>query len=184
MAVPESWDSEAPCSSCPHARHLSWHPRGPAVLFPLVPEHPAYPCPGRCLLCCDGPAPGVGGDLGNPQPHWVEILRDTSPPVPSHASSISFHFPLSFRSHCLASLPLTPSADLEWMGEGQTRALEGVPWLSLGGGGFRAGDRAQWVLAPPALSLVSSRAWLLPRTRMPGFWSDSGLDPRSAPGQE
>ena len=134
MAVPESWDSEAPCSSCPHARHLSWHPCGPAVLFPLVPEHPAYPCPGRCLLCCDGPAPGVGGDLGNPQPHWVEILRDTSPPVPSHASSISFHFPLSFRSHRLASLPLTPIADLEWMGEGQTRALEGVPWLSLGGG--------------------------------------------------
>lgn len=167
MAAPESWDSEALCSSCPHARHLSWHPRGPAVLFPLVPECPASPCPGRRLLCCDGPAPGVGVIWGTSAPLGGG-LKGHLPPAPSHASSISFHFPLSFQSHYLASLPLTPIAHLEWMGEGQTRAVVGVPWLSLRGG-FLAGDRAQWVPAPPALSLVSSERGSYPEPGCLGF---------------
>ena len=144
----------------------------PSLLTPCGPSSaPSVSTRVSCLSSSrEVPALFWRGGLGNPQPCWVEILRDTSPPAPSHAFSISFHFPLSFRSHCLASLPPTPTANQEWMGEGQTRALEGVLWLCLGrGAGFLAGDRAQWVPGPPALSLVNSGHGSYPEPGCLGF---------------
>ena len=135
----------------------------PSSALPLAPV--------SCLSSSrEVPALFWGGALGNPQPCWVEILRNTSPPAPSPAFSISFHFPLSFRSHCLASLPPTSTADPSGWGRGRPGPWRGSCGFVWGAGvGFLAGDRTQWVPGPPALSLVSSEHGSYPEPGCLGF---------------
>lgn len=68
-------------------------------------------------VCC---AWGVEGP-GDPQPYWVEALRDTSRLL---LPTLGFHFLLLFQRHHLAS-PHSSSPRLEYVGRGRPG-----PWRS------------------------------------------------------